>query len=93
MCLGVPGQVTEWIDRDPTFARAWVEFEGVGRECHMACVPEAAAGDYVIVHAGIAICRLDAEQAERVLAELRRLDLLEEWPADSSPGERETDEA
>lgn len=79
MCLGVPGKVIQWIDRDPTFARAQVEFDGVRRECHMACVPEAAEGDYVIVHAGIAICRLDADAADRVLEELRRLDLAEDW--------------
>lgn len=79
MCLGVPGQVVQWIDRDPTFARARVEFDGVGRECHMACVLEAEVGDYVIVHAGIAICKLDADEADRVLAELRRLNLAEDW--------------
>ena len=79
MCLGVPGKVIQWIDRDPMFARAEVEFDGIRRECHMACVPDAAEGQYVIVHAGIAICQLDAEEADRVLEELRRLDLAEDW--------------
>ena len=79
MCLGVPGRVVRWIDQDETFARAEVEFDGVRRECHMACVPSAREGDYVIVHAGIAICQLDASEAERVLEELRHLDLLESW--------------
>jgi hydrogenase expression/formation protein HypC len=69
----------EWIDRDPTFARAQVEFDGIRRECHMACVLDADVGDYVIVHAGIAICKLDADEADRVLSELRRLDLAENW--------------
>jgi len=41
----------------------------------MACVPEAVPGDYVIVHAGIAICKLNIEEAERTLAEFRRLAL------------------
>ena len=79
MCLGVPGKVVQWIDRDPTFSRAHVEFDGIRRECHMACVPEAREGDYVIVHAGIAISKLDAEEANRVLDELQRLDLTENW--------------
>lgn len=79
MCLGVPGKVVRWIDRDETFARAEVEFDGVRRECHMACVPSVREGDYVIVHAGIAISQLDATEAERVLDELRRLELLESW--------------
>ena len=67
MCLGVPGKVVEWIDRDPTFGRAMVEFGGVRRECHMACVPDAQIGEYVIVHAGIAITRVNEEEAQRTL--------------------------
>jgi len=72
MCLGVPGRLSEWLDRDPLLARGWVEFGGIRREIHLACVPEAEVGDYVVVHAGIAISRLDADEAERLLAELRR---------------------
>jgi hydrogenase expression/formation protein HypC len=73
MCLGVPGRVIEWLDRDPLLARAQVEFDGVRRVCHLACVPEAEVGDYVVVHAGIAISRIDTDAAERLLAELRSL--------------------
>ncbi len=73
MCLGVPGQVIEWLDHDPLFGRAVIEFDGIRKEVEMACVPEAAPGDYVIVHAGIAICRLNIEEAERTLAEFRNL--------------------
>ena len=67
MCLGVPDKVVEWIDRDPTFGRAMVEFGGVRRECHMACVPDAQIGEYVIVQAGIAITRVNEEEAQRTL--------------------------
>ena len=67
MCLGVPGRVVEWIDRDPTFGRALLEFGGIRRECHMACVPDAEVGDYVIVHAGIAITRVNEQEAQRTL--------------------------
>ena len=70
MCLALPGRVVEWIDRDPLFARAQVEFAGVRRECHLACVPDAEVGDYVVVHAGIAISRIDAKAAERLLKEV-----------------------
>ena len=73
MCLGVPGQVIEWIDHDPIFGKAVIEFDGIRKEVEMACVPEAEPGDYVIVHAGIAICKLNIEEAERTLAEFRRL--------------------
>jgi len=74
MCLAVPGKIVRWIDRDPTFATAEVEFAGVRRRCQMACVPEAAEGDYVIVHAGIAISRVDAAEAERTIADLEQFD-------------------
>jgi hydrogenase expression/formation protein HypC len=45
----------------------------------MACVPEAKEGDYVIVHAGIAITKIDAAEADRVLAELQSLDDDDGW--------------
>ncbi|MFN0054176.1 MAG: HypC/HybG/HupF family hydrogenase formation chaperone [Planctomycetales bacterium] len=73
MCLAVPGRIVRWIDRDPLFASAEVEFDGIRRICHMACVTEAAAGDYVIVHAGVAIARLDEAAAQRALSELASL--------------------
>lgn len=78
MCLGVPGRVIEWLDEDPVFGRAMIEFEGIRRECHMACVPDAEIGEYVIVHAGIAISRIDSEEAQRVLDELKNIDASSE---------------
>jgi hydrogenase expression/formation protein HypC len=78
MCLAVPGQLVSWVERDPTFAKAIVEFDGIRRVCHMACVTEAALGDYVLVHAGIAISRIDATEAQRLLDELRSLELTDE---------------
>ena len=74
MCLAVPGRIVNWLDREPLFARAEVEFAGVRRVCHMACVPEAEVGEFVIVHAGVAISRVDADEAQRILDELRGLD-------------------
>lgn len=73
MCLGVPGQIIEWLDHDPIFGRAVIEFDGIRKEVEMACVPEAEPGDYVIVHAGIAICRLNVQEAERAIAEFQGL--------------------
>jgi hydrogenase expression/formation protein HypC len=70
MCLGVPGKVIEWIDQDPIFGRAIIEFGSVRRECQMACTPDAKVGQYVIVHAGIAIAIIDAQEAERTLQDL-----------------------
>jgi len=70
MCLGIPGKVIRWLDRDPLLAAAEIEFAGVRRVCQMACAPEAALGDYVIVHAGVAISRIDEAAARQTLADL-----------------------
>lgn len=85
MCLAVPGKIMHWISRDPVLATAEVEFGGVRRLCHMACVTEAAEGDYVIVHAGVGISRIDAAEAQRVFEELQNsADGADEWQDDSS---------
>ena len=84
MCLGIPGKVARWIERDPLLAAAEVEFAGVRRVCQMACVPEAEPGEYVIVHAGVAISRIDPAAAEQTLAELGPLE-PDAWPAEDGP--------
>ena len=81
MCLGVPGQVIEWLDHDPVFGRAMIEFDGIRRECQMACVPDAEIGQYVIVHAGIAISRIDSAQARNLIDELNRLEIEDQTTA------------
>jgi hydrogenase expression/formation protein HypC len=78
MCLGVPGQVVRWVERDPLFAAAEIDFGGLRRICQMACVTDAAEGDYVVVHAGLAISRIDAQEAQRVFAELRQIGMEDE---------------
>jgi hydrogenase expression/formation protein HypC len=77
MCLAVPGKIVELRGSEPPFASAIVDFGGIRREVSVACVPEAAEGDFVMVHAGIAISRVDADEAARVLDVLRELDLDE----------------
>jgi hydrogenase expression/formation protein HypC len=82
MCLAIPGRVVQWLDRDSTFAQAAVEFAGVSRQVNMALVPEACEGDYVLVHAGVAISCIDAEEAAKVLETLNELALAEGEPLD-----------
>jgi hydrogenase expression/formation protein HypC len=64
MCLALPARVIE-LRAD---AQAVVDLGGVRKEISVALVPGCAIGDYVIVHVGFAIGRLDAEEAERTLA-------------------------
>jgi hydrogenase expression/formation protein HypC len=73
MCLGVPGRIVERDGRTDETATGVVEFAGVRRRVSLACVPEAIPGDYVIVHAGVAISRVDPDEAERVFAYLREI--------------------
>lgn len=65
MCLAVPGLVVDVAD-DP-LRTATVSFGGVTKSVSLALVPEAAVGDYVIVHVGFAISKLDEEAARRTL--------------------------
>jgi hydrogenase expression/formation protein HypC len=69
----------ERLDAEPPFTAAIVEFGGVRRQVSLACVPEASCGDYVLVHAGVAISRINAAEAAKVLAALQQLDLDEEF--------------
>ncbi len=65
MCLAVPGQVVK-IDEDP-LRTATVSFGGITKDVSLALVPEAGVGDYVIVHVGFAISKLDEKAARRSL--------------------------
>jgi hydrogenase expression/formation protein HypC len=55
-----------------------VEFDGVRRRVCTACVPDADPGDFVIVHAGLAITRIDADEAARLLRHLAEMAEAEE---------------
>lgn len=79
MCLAVPGKIVELFDARPPFAAGLVEFAGVRRRVSLACVPEAREGDYVLVHAGVAITCIDSAEAARVLEALEQLDLGEDF--------------
>lgn len=63
MCLAIPGQVIK-VNEDELMRMGKVDFGGVTCEACLAYVPEAQVGDYVIVHAGFAISRLDEVEAQ-----------------------------
>jgi hydrogenase expression/formation protein HypC len=66
MCLAIPGKLISVTDAQPLLRTGKVSFGGVFREVNMALVPEASVGDYLLVHAGIAIGIIDEREAERV---------------------------
>ncbi|MFI9629000.1 HypC/HybG/HupF family hydrogenase formation chaperone [Streptomyces sp. NPDC052042] len=77
MCLAVPGRVLHTADVDGV-PMAEVDFGGVRKEVCLQYVPDAVTGEYVIVHVGFAIQRLDEASARATLADFERLGLLEE---------------
>ena len=73
MCLAVPGLVESVTEEGPgvPLRTGVVSYDGLRREVCLALVPEAAVGDWVVVHAGVAIARVDVARAEATLALLR----------------------
>jgi len=77
MCLAIPGKVLDKQDCDGALI-GHVDFGGISREVRLDFVPEVEVGEYVIVHVGFALSRLDAEEAAKTLALLREMGALEE---------------
>ena len=74
MCLAVPGKILSINSDDLRSAR--VDFGGIVKEACLACVPEAEVGDYVIIHAGFAISRVEESEARRVFEYLESIEAL-----------------
>jgi hydrogenase expression/formation protein HypC len=77
VCLAVPGQVKSISERDGTLM-ADVDFGGVRKDVCLQYVPDATVGEYVVVHVGFAIQRLDEDSAKQTLANFEQLGILEE---------------
>lgn len=72
MCLGIPGKVIERSEQDGLLMGR-VDYGGTIQQVCLVCVPEVTVGEYVIVHAGLAITRLNVEEAEETLRLLREI--------------------
>lgn len=75
MCLAIPGELLSIEGDDPLMRQGRVAFGGITKLINLAYVPEAAVGDYVLVHAGFAITVIDAAEAQRTLRDLADLPL------------------
>lgn len=76
MCLAVPGKIIETEQHDGNRI-AKVQFGGIARQVYLNFVPEAEVGDYVMVHVGFAISRVDPAEAARTYRLLEGMGLLE----------------
>lgn len=77
MCLAVPGRVVSLTDIDDILM-AEVEFGTIRKQVCMTYVPDAVVDEYVVVHVGFAIQRLDEQSAQDTLASFEKLGILEE---------------
>lgn len=73
MCLAVPGKIISLTGDDPLSRSAGVAFAGVVKQASLSLLPEAGIGDYVLVHAGFAITRLNEDEAQRTMQYLRAM--------------------
>jgi hydrogenase expression/formation protein HypC len=80
MCLGVPGEVIEVMHEDDILMGR-VAFGGITKKVCLEHVSDVVPGEFVLVHVGFALSKIDRAEAERVFALLRELDLLEEVSA------------
>ena len=82
MCLGIPGKIVAITD--PENQLATVDVGGIQRPVNIACIvdeehpPEACVGDWVLVHVGFAMSRIDAEEAQKTLQILAELGEMQE---------------
>ena len=79
MCLAVPGRIVSVAEEpDPALRRGKVDFAGVQKEVALAFTPEAAVGDYVLVHVGFALSVVDEVEAQRIFQTLKDMQELTE---------------
>lgn len=79
MCLAIPGKIISINNPfDELFRTAKVSFGGIQKEINLCMVPDALENDYVLVHVGVAISKIDEEEAHRVFSYLKKMGEVEE---------------
>ena len=86
MCLGIPGEVLD-IRLADGLKVGKVRFGGITRDVCLDCIPEIATGEFVLVHVGFAISKVDPHEAARAYATLEELGLLSELTDDRRDAE------
>ena len=83
MCLAIPGEILSLVGEGTLERKGKVNFGGIVKEVNLAYVPEAKEGDYVIVHVGVAISKVDEQEASKVFEYLKEMDELRDLEASS----------
>ena len=77
MCLGIPGKVVETFE-EHEILMGKVSFDGVVKKICLAHVPDAAPGEYVLVHVGFALSKIDEDHAREVFELLEQMEMTSE---------------
>ncbi|HYU15779.1 MAG TPA: HypC/HybG/HupF family hydrogenase formation chaperone [Candidatus Acidoferrum sp.] len=77
MCLGIPGEIVEMREENGLVLGV-VKFGGITREVCLSCIEDAKVGEFVLVHVGFAIAKVDRAEAEHAYRTLEELGLLAE---------------
>ena len=78
MCLAIPGKIVSVSGNDPLERMGKIDFGGILKEASLAYVPDARVGDYVIVHVGFALSKVDEAEAKKVFEYLKQMGELSE---------------
>jgi hydrogenase expression/formation protein HypC len=78
MCLAIPGKVLSISGAEPLTRMGRIDFAGVVKQASLAYVPEVVVGDYVIVHVGFALSKVDEDEAQKVFGYLKQIGELDE---------------
>jgi len=78
MCLAIPGKVVSISGDDPLTRLGKIDFSGVIKQASLAYVPEVQVGDYVIVHVGFALSKVDEAEAQKFFEYLKQMGELGE---------------
>jgi hydrogenase expression/formation protein HypC len=79
MCLAIPGKlISITAQLDDTFRYGKVSFGGILKEVNLCMVPDAQIGEYVLVHVGVAISKVDEEEAAKTFSYLKEMGEVEE---------------
>jgi len=78
MCLAIPGKIESILNEDSLMRQGRVNFGGIVKAISLAYVPEAQVGDYVIVHVGFALSKVDEHEANQTFKYLKEIGEIEE---------------
>lgn len=83
MCLAIPGKIVEITSQlDETFRTAKVSFGGILKEINISMTPDTHVGDFVLVHVGVAISKVNEEEANKTFSYLKEMGEVEELEND-----------